>query len=108
MADEVIEYIKKQKSPLKEICIELREVILEVFPGTKWEMKFGVPYYGDKFYIVALKEHVNLGFSTEGLTEEEINLFDGGGKTTKHIKIYAVDKIDRKRIIPLLKLVYGR
>ena len=108
MADEVIEYIKKQKSLRKEICIELREIILEVFPDAKEEMKFGVPYYGDKFYIVALKDHVNLGFSIEGLTKEEIDLFDGGGKTTKHIKIYAIDKIDRKRIIPLLKLVHSR
>jgi len=53
-------------------------------------MKFGVPYYGDKFYIVALKDHVNLGFSIEGLTDEEIGLFDGGGQITKHIKIYTL------------------
>ena len=108
MGISVKEYIEKQKSPHKEICEELRSIILETFPDIKEEMKLGVPYYGDKYYIVALKDHVNIGFSIEGLSNEEINLFDGGGKTTKHIKVYAPDKIDRKRIISLLELVHNR
>ena len=53
------EYIKKQKSPQKEICQILREFILNTFPSIKEEMKYGVPYYGDKYYIVALETHVN-------------------------------------------------
>jgi hypothetical protein len=35
-------------------------------------MKWGVPAYGDrKYYIVALKDHVNLGFSLKGLTKDD-------------------------------------
>ena len=69
-------------------------------------MKWGVPAFADgKFYIVALKNHVNLGFSVAGLNQEEITLFDGGGKTTKHIQIASVSHIDENRIINLLKLV---
>lgn len=61
-----------------------------------------------KFYIVALKDHVNMGFSSEGLSKKEIALFDGGGKTTKHIQIAGLEDIDRERIIKLLKLVAGK
>ena len=69
-------------------------------------MKWGVPAFdGGKFYIVALKNHVNLGFSTAGLTREEIALFDGGGKTTRHIQVDSLENLDENRIVNLLKLV---
>ena len=106
MSTKVDEYIKKQVSPQKEICQSLRELIMSTFPAAKEEMKWGVPAYADgKYYIVALKDHVNLGFSIKGLTKEEIALFDGGGKTTKHIQVAALTGIDEKRIVTLLKLV---
>ena len=68
-------------------------------------MKYGVPYYGNKYYIVALKAHVNLGFSIKGLTPEEIALFEGTGKTTRHIKITSEENIDEEKIKKLLKMV---
>ncbi len=102
----VDDYIQKQKSPQKEICRELRAIILKTFPGAKEEIKWGVPAFADgKFYIVALKDHVNLGFSIERLSKDEIALFDGGGKTTKHIEIGTMQDIDEKRIVKLLKMV---
>ena len=69
-------------------------------------MKWGVPAFADgKFYIVALKDHVNLGFSSQGLTKEELKLFDGGGKTMRHIEVVKTIDIDNERIVKLLKLV---
>ena len=106
MSNKVDDYFSKQKSPQKEICQRLRDLIDKTFPGVNEEMKWGVPAFASgKFYVVALKDHVNLGFSTEGLTEEEIALFDGGGKTTKHIQIDSLPGMDEKRIVTLLKLV---
>ena len=105
MDNKVKDYIEKQKSPQKEICQKLREIILSTFPNIIEEMKYGVPYYGNKYYIVALKTHVNLGFSIKGLTKEEISVFEGSGKTTRHIKINTLEDIDEKRIIKLLKMV---
>jgi hypothetical protein len=99
------DYVEKQKSPQKEICAKLREIILETFPDIKEEMKLGVPWYEDKYYIVALKNHVNLGFSLKGLSEKEIGLFEGGGKTMKHIKFRSLDEIDEKNIVELLNVV---
>jgi hypothetical protein len=105
MDKKVDAYIEKQKSPQKEICEELRKIILETFPGIREEMKLGVPWYEGKYYIVALKNYVNLGFSLEGLSKEEIKLFEGGGKTMKHIKIRSLDEIDEKKIVELLKVI---
>jgi uncharacterized protein YdhG (YjbR/CyaY superfamily) len=106
MNNKVDNYIQKQKSPQKEICQELRKIVLKTFSDAKEEMKWGVPAFADgKFYIVALKDHVNLGFSIEGLSKDEIALFNGGGKTMKHIEISTMQDIDEKRIVKLLKMV---
>ena len=105
MDPKVAEYIEKQISPQKELCLILRDIIITTFPSIKEEMKYGVPYYGNKFYIVALKTHVNLGFSIKGLTREEINLFEGTGKTTRHLKVRSKDDIDDIKIKKLLKMV---
>ena len=59
----VDEYIRKQTYPQKEICLQLRGIIFGVFPGIEEKMKWGVPTYAKgRFYFVALKDHVNLGF----------------------------------------------
>jgi len=105
-------YIKKQKSPQKEICQRLRSIILATYPDINEEMKVGVPCYGStkaepcgKYYIAALKDHVNLGFSLNGLTKQQQGLFEGSGKTMKHIKVYSLEDIDEKKFIRLLKII---
>jgi hypothetical protein len=109
MNNQIDDYINKQNSPQKEICQHLRRLILKTFPDAKEEMKWGVPAFADgKFYIVALKDHVNLGFSIKGLAKEDMALFDGGGKTMRHIKVDKPENIDEKRIVELLKLVDKR
>ena len=65
----------------------------------------GVPWYEDKFYIVALRDHVNLGFSVKGLSEQEKALFEGKGQMMRHLKFYSVEEIDDAKVKKLLKLV---
>lgn len=106
MDKEVTAYIAKQPSPQKEICQTLRKIIFKTFPKIKEEMKWGVPAYADgKYYLVALKDHVNLGFASKGLSKSEIALFDGGGKTTRKLEIKTLQAIDEKKIVTLLTLV---
>ena len=106
MNNEIDEYINKQVSPQKEICHALRKPILKTFPDAKEEMKWGVPAFANgNYYIVALKDHVNPGFTLKGLTKEDEKLFDGGGKTMKHVQVNSLMGIDEKRIVTLLKLV---
>lgn len=105
----VDEYVVKQLSPQKEICTKLRNIIFKTFPGVKEEMKWGVPSYADgKCYFVGLKDHVNMGFSIKGLSEEEISLLQGSGKTMRIIEIKSEKDIDEKQIIKLLKLIDDR
>lgn len=102
----VDEYIQKQLAPQQEICQKLRQLVFATFPDITEEMKWGVPTYcSGRYYIVALKDHVNLGFSLRDLTKDEYALFDGGGKTMRHIEVRTTKDIDEKRIVGLLKLV---
>jgi hypothetical protein len=102
----VYEYINRQKSPQKEICLYLRELIVKTIPEVKEEIRWGVPVFaGGKFYIGSLKDHVNLGFSIAGLSEKEIALFEGSGKTMRHLKIRSILDIDENRLIQLIRLV---
>ncbi len=108
MSSKVNEYLEKQQSPQKEICKKLRSIILNTYPSIKEGMKYGVPYYDDNFYIVALKNHVNLGFSIKNLTNSEIALFEGDGKLTRHLKVHTLSDIDEEKIVQLLELVSSK
>lgn len=105
----VAEYLRKQRSPEKEICQRLRAIILKTLPDINEEMKWGVPTYGEgNFSFVALKDHVNLGFSMTNLSKEERQSFEGSGKTMKVVSISSLDEIDEQKIVGLLKLVSAK
>jgi hypothetical protein len=104
MNQKVSEYIEKQKSPQKDICQKLRRIIRKTFPDIEERMWMGVPWYGKNYYIVALKDHINIGFGIRGLSKKELDLFEGKGKTMRHVKIYSVADIDERQIVKLLKI----
>jgi hypothetical protein len=104
MDKEVGGYISKQKSPQKEICRKIRKIIIKTFPDIKERMWVGVPWYEGAYYIVALKSHVNLGFGIKGLSKKELDLFEGKGKTMRHIEIYSLKDINEEQIVKLLKI----
>ncbi len=105
MSTKVEKYIEKQKSPQKEIVQKLRAMILQALPDIKEEFKMGVPWYEGKFYVVALRDHVNLGFSVKGLSEPDAALFEGKGKIMRHIKVHSLEDVDEARVVKLLRLV---
>jgi len=106
MNKEVEKYFEKQKPTQKEILLKLRKIIFKTLPKTKEEMKWGAPVFAEgKFYLVGLKDHVNIGFAIKGLTKKELELFEGTGKTMRHIKIFSVKEIDEKKLVKLIKLV---
>ena len=105
MKKEIRQYLDKLPSPQKEICEKVREIIIKACPELEELMKNGVPSYEDKYYIVSLKDHVNIGFLIEGLSAEELSLFEGKGKLMRHIKIHSLDEIDEERIVKLLNVV---
>ena len=106
MDKQVKEYIEKQESPQKEIIRKLRRIFLKTLPNCKEKMTWGVVVFGeDKFYIASMKNRVHVGFAITGLSKEEIKLFEGNGKTMRHIKIHSLDDIDEKKLVQLIKIV---
>ena len=102
----VDEYLNKQKSPQKEVIVLLRSLIHKTIPGISEEIKWGVPVFaGGKFYIGSLKNHVNLGFSINGLSDGEVALFKGSGKTMRHIKVKSIHDVEEEKLVKLIKLV---
>ena len=100
------EYIGKQESPQKEILLKVREIFLRTLPDCKEKMTWGVVVFGDdKFYIASMKNRVHVGFAITGLSKEEIKLFEGSGKTMRHIKIHSIDELDEKKLVKLIKMV---
>jgi len=108
MGQKVEEYINKQESPQKEILSILRSLILKTLPNIKEKMKMGVPWYEEKFYLVSLRDHVNLGFAVKGLSDYEMSLFEGKGKIMRHRKVYSINNINQEEIIKMLKLVFQK
>ena len=106
MDKKVAEYFDKQKSPQKEILKKVREIFHETLKNCNERSAWGVvTFANDKFYIAAMKNRVHVGFAINGLSKEEIKLFEGSGKTMRHIKIHSLDEIDKERLIKLIKLV---
>ena len=102
---QVDKYLLNQKPPQRKIVQRLRSIILKTLPDIKEEFKMGVPWYEGKFYVVALKDHVNLGFSVKGLSEQEKALFEGKGEMMRHVKFYSLEDVNEPRVVKLLRLV---
>ena len=106
MDKQVAEYIEKQKSPQKEILHRVRNIFLKTLPNCEEKSAWGVvAFAGGKFYIAAMKSRVHVGFAINGLDKEEIDLFEGSGKTMRHIKIHSLEDVDEKKLVKLIKLV---
>ena len=106
MNKQVDEYIEKQKSPQKEIIQKIRNIFQKTLPNCEEKKAWGVIVFADgKFYLGAIKNRVHVGFAINGLSKEEIGLFEGSGKTMRHIKIHSLEDIDEKKLVKLIKLI---
>ena len=106
MDKKVDEYIEKQKSPQKEILQEVRKIFQKTLPSYEEKSAWGVvAFSGGKFYIAAMKNRVHVGFAINGLDKDEISLFEGSGKTMRHIKINSLEEIEEEKLVKLIKMV---
>ena len=106
MEKQVNKYIDKQKSPQKEILRKVRKIFQKTLPSCEEKMAWGVvTFAAGKFYIAAMKNRVHVGFAITGLNKDEVSLFEGSGKTMRHIKISTLENIDEKTLVKLIKMV---
>ena len=102
----VDEYIEKQRTRQKEILRKIRRIFLKTLPGCEEKRAWGaVTFAGGKFYIAVLKDRVHVGFAITGLNKKDVDLFEGSGKTMRHIKIHSIKDIDEKKLAKLIKIV---
>lgn len=101
----VDDYIAKQTPPRKEILAKLRQLILKANPTIHEEMKMGVPWYEGKFYLVALKDHVNMGFAYNKILDKYQDQLEGKGQYMRHIKFHSLSDIDEEKLVQLIKAV---
>jgi len=106
MEKQVKDYIEKQKSPQKEIIQKVRKIFKKTLPNCEEKMRWGVITFATgKFYLAAMKNRVHVGFAITGLNKDEIDLFEGTGKTMRHIKIPKLENIDQEKLVKLIEMV---
>jgi hypothetical protein len=106
MNEKVKDYLNKQDSPKKEIMLKVRDIFRKTLPNCNEDFAWGVIVYGGgKFYIAAMKNRVHVGFAITGLKKEEFNMFEGTGKTMRHIKIHSLQDIDEKKLVEMINMV---
>ncbi len=105
MHPKIKEYLEKQSPDRRKIMERLREILIESIPSLKEKMEYGVMCYDDLYYIANLPKQVNMGFSIIGLAPEEVKLFQGGGKTMRHLKFENIDSIDEEELVKVINLV---
>ena len=100
------DYLEKQKSPQKEIMQKVRKIFKKTLPNCEEKMRGGViTFAAGKFYLAAMKNRVHVGFAITGLSKDEMSLFEGSGKTMRHIKIPTLEDVDEKKLIELIEMV---
>lgn len=91
--DKVLEYINKQKSPQKEILIEIRNLIKKLIPNGEEKMSYGAPAFkldGKQILYAAFKEHIGIYPEPEIIENFEKDLKDY--KTAKGTIKFDLDK----------------
>jgi hypothetical protein len=105
MDKKVAVYLKRQNKEQKGIIEALRIIIINNLPKLIETVMTEGLWYEGKFYITSFKNHVNLGIGISGLTEDEINPFEGKGKSMRHIKLYSVEDINKNELLKVMKMV---
>ncbi len=106
MNKQVNDYIQIQPSPQKEILLKVRKIFEETLPNFEEKKAWGAVTFAEgKFYMAAMKNRVHVGFAITGLTKDEIGLFEGNGRTMRHLKIASLEGIDEKRLVKLIEMV---
>ena len=88
-------YFEKLKSPMKEIALELRKIIMSVSPEIKEELKWNSPTYALKrnfCSVMSHKHHVNLQIF-QGAHLKDADQLDGTGKSMRHLKFTALEEV---------------
>ena len=106
MDGKIDQYIEKQKPKEKKLIQEARKLIFDTIPECEEFFQWGVLCYSKgKIYLAAMKDRIHIGFSIIDLSKEEIEMFEGSGKTARHIKISSLNELEEKNIAKYVEMV---
>lgn len=102
------DYIEQQASDKRALLEKLNALVIETLPDATAVIKWGIPVYarGGKNVcaLAAFKEHVGLNFfAPPDVLEDPKNKLEGGGKTSRMLKVRSAKDIDRTAIKRWLK-----
>jgi len=105
---EIDVFIEKLDAEQTKIAKQLRALILDNFPELEEIYSWKMPVYthkGNKIvYLQSSKPGINLGFNEGANIHEPKELFQGGGKSMRHIKVLSLKDIDETYFKKLLGL----
>lgn len=104
----VEEYFARQPPDKRALLEKLRAVVMRAVPDATASIKWGVPVYEKNGKTVcalaAFKEHVGLNlFAPPGVLVDPGKKLEGGGKTSRMLKVRSVGDIDSATILRWLK-----
>jgi hypothetical protein len=89
-----------------EAVSTLRRLIMEAAPDAEESIKWARPVYeynGPLCYIMAFKNHVNLGFSRGVDLPDEAGVLEGSGKQMRHVKVTSIADITEDVLKDLIR-----
>lgn len=102
------DYIAQQAPDKRALLEKLSALVIETLPDATAVIKWGIPVYarGGKNLcaLAAFKEHVGLNFfAPPDVLEDPKKRLEGGGKTSRMLKVRSAKDIDRAAIKRWLK-----
>ena len=99
-------YVKDENPELRKVITALRSYVKKTVPGTKETVNaWGIPTFegGNPFcfYMVG-KKHVTFGFHFGTSLEDPEGLLEGTGKNIRHVKLRAVEDLERRGLRELV------
>jgi hypothetical protein len=106
------DYISEQAADKRALLEKLDSIVVNTLPDATAVIKWGIPVYAvagkNVCALAAFKEHVGLNFfaSPDVLPDPKKKL-EGGGKTSRMLKVRAAKDIDQAAITRWLKAAAG-
>jgi hypothetical protein len=111
-ADVVKEYIAQQAPDKRALLEKLNSVVMQTLPDATPVIKWSIPVYsrGGKNVcaLAAFKEHVGLNFfASPDVLQDPKKKLEGGGKTSRMLKVRTAKDIEQASIKRWLKAAAG-
>lgn len=97
----VDEYMAKLDNPLKELWLEIRQIILDVDPQMEEDIKWGAPTFICKGNLATFnpraKKFVNLTFHTGADIPDPHSVLEGDAKEARVFRVVDSEELTQKR-----------